>query len=87
MQGQGPWDPIPLEVLVARVRGEYAEMPGLRVTAARRVCSGRLTRKRANGSSVNSSRKGFFARGTAVTTSLPKIDADVLSRARRRILR
>jgi DNA-binding IclR family transcriptional regulator len=25
---------MPIEVLVARVRGEYTEMPGLRVTAA-----------------------------------------------------
>jgi hypothetical protein len=33
MSGQGWGDPMPLEVLVARVRGEYAEMPGLRVTA------------------------------------------------------
>ncbi len=32
--GQGWGDPMPLAMLVARVRGEYAEMPGLRVTAA-----------------------------------------------------
>ena len=27
-------DPMPLETLAARVRGEYGEMPGLRVTLA-----------------------------------------------------
>ncbi len=34
MPGQGWGDSMPLEMLVARVRGEYGEMPGLRVTAA-----------------------------------------------------
>jgi len=27
-------DPMPLELLAARIRGEYGEMPGLRVTPA-----------------------------------------------------
>jgi hypothetical protein len=34
MPGQGCGDTQPLESLVARVRGEYFEMPGLRVTFA-----------------------------------------------------
>jgi hypothetical protein len=32
MLDQGRGGPPPLELLVARVRGEYSEMPGLRVT-------------------------------------------------------
>ena len=32
MPGQGRGNPMPLEMLVARVRGEYSEMPGLRLT-------------------------------------------------------
>jgi hypothetical protein len=32
MPGQGGNHTPPLELLVARVRGEYAEMPGLRVS-------------------------------------------------------
>ena len=34
MPGQGRRDLPPLELLAARVRGEYVEMPGLRVSLA-----------------------------------------------------